>query len=220
MIQLHAVVYGQLSIEIVVNLTSSQIVWSLMSDDPKTMTPEQYLKLSKKVSNNCKRSSDVPHVPESYPQEMRCILEKLKTPELPEDLKPQKEWTSNLIRWFAHVRQNYVSAETDSVPSWTSVVRDIESQELPFISRINSQENASAILIYFEKKVGVLTKTDLHWIFGSLTVIDRLLTQEMCVTIQNVKSKLTKQIQAAQRTDELVSYIVVIVTLISKYFGQ
>lgn len=189
-----------------------------MSFDPRTMTPEQYLKLSKKASNTCKRCSDVPHVPESHPQEMRYLVDKLNAPDIPNHLKPQKEWTSNLMRWFAHVRQTVVSSNERDLPGWMSVLRDIESQELPSTSSLNSQDHAASVLIYFDKRGRNLTKTDLHWIFASLTVIDKLLTPDMCVTMQNVKTMILKQLLNANQNEQ--SYMIVLITLISKYFGQ
>lgn len=188
-----------------------------MSIDPRTMTPDQYLKLSKKASNTCKRCSDIPHVPESHPQEMRYLTDKLNTPEIPDNLKPGKEWTSNLMRWFAHVRQSVTSTNED-IPSWMSIVRDIESQELPSTSSLKSHDHAFAVLVYFDKRNRDMTKTDLHWVFAALAVIDKLLTPEMCVTIQNVKTTILRQLQNANPEDQ--SYLIVIVTLISKYFGQ
>lgn len=190
-----------------------------MSSDPREMTPEQYLKLSKKASNTCKRVSDIPHTLESHPEEMRFITEKLNAPKIPDHLKPKKEWTSNLGHWFAHVRQNTISAKEQDTPSWSSIMRDLESQEMPTL-RVMSQAHADAILAYFDKKSQELTKVDLHWIFASLTIIDVPLSQDMCVIMQNVKTTILKQLEMMNRNDERVSYMLVIITIISKYFGQ
>ena len=184
------------------------------------LTAEQYLKASRLESAKCRKVSDNPHTPESRDESLRLLEERMHVPPIPDTLRPGKEWISHLVHWFAHVRQEVLNGPSSTVLPNSSLIRSIESGELPHAETMRTKGTAIEILKYFESHVRSLTKTDLAWIFGSLTSIDTLLTPEMCVTVQNVRDTILRQLSKLEQTDERVPHMIVIATLVTNYFHQ
>ena len=181
------------------------------------LTAEEYLKSVKRATAACQKVSKTPHTPESRD---RALISCVPAPEMPESLHPKKEWAANLVRWFAHVRQDLTAIDEGEELTESALARRIESGEMPRASEMRARGTAISVLRYFEGRPRELRLSDLAWIFGALTGLDTLLPPEQCVTVQAVSDAVVRQLARLDKADERVPHMVVIATVVDRYFHQ
>ena len=181
----------------------------------------QYIKASRIETEKCKKVSSNVREPVSYISDVKYISNDSDS-RLPQDLKPFPEWSKNLQLWFAHVRQQIIhfNSNENEKFSFQELVVKIERNEFPTVDSIKSLKDSSSILFYFYKRQSEFTHSDLCWIFGALTVIDKLMGPDMCECIQSISQTVRKQIRKSGRDDKLYPYLSVINDLIVNYFHQ
>lgn len=195
---------------------------------------EQYIKASKKETQNCRKDSTNPRKPVSYAPILKKINNDFHKFSIPKELLPDPEWSHNLNQWFGYVRRDVNqmkkkkdigSDEANETPSkktpFSEVTQLIDDGKLPTTDVITNINDASGILFYFKKRHSDFSYSDLCWIFSALTSIDRLMLPEMCECIQIISSIIKKQIcEGGDKNSKLYPYLSVINELIVKYFHQ
>jgi hypothetical protein len=192
-----------------------------MTDDHSLSDPRQYLKSVKLATQKCLKSSTQSHSPISLLSELRHLDSKLTVPPIPELFRPSKEWSSKLIQWFAHIRHQFSSLSSTSISfNLNSILRSIESQEYPKLNDLQSLNDSFDIISYFDRRNSEFSHSDLFWIFGALLFIERIFSPAMSTSVQNIRDLQLRQLQTMAQSDRRVSYLIVIITLIERYFDQ
>ena len=181
------------------------------------LTAEEYLKSVKQATAACQKVSKTPHTPESRDRALSACV---PPPKIPESLHPKKEWAANLVRWFAHVRQDLSRIQQGEGVTDSALARRIESGEAPRASEMRARGTAISVLRYFQERPRELRPSDLAWIFGALTALDTLLPPEQCATVQAVSDAVVRQLARLDKADERVPHMVVIATVVARYFHQ
>jgi hypothetical protein len=191
------------------------------SVESDVLTPQQYLKAVKAATQKCAKASEHGHSPVSLLPDLRLLDAKLSVPPLPDRFQPSKEWSAKLIQWFAHARHHFSCLPRPADPlDLKSVLRSIESQEYPKVAELQSLADCFGIIAYFDSRNAELSHCDLFWVFAALLFIDRLFSPPMSMAVQNVRDLQLRQLSRTDASDPRVPYLVVIVTLIEKYFNQ
>lgn len=170
-----------------------------------------------------KNSEMIPRENDINPEQgIQIIIESKEDYAIPVELQANREWKNKAIVWFSKcnecLKKNLEFEPKDKVQEFKSIVRSIESGELPLLTDVYDFSIALKILEYFSEKDKYFSKSELNWLFSAFINIEKNNGDIYLPLMKNILKKIVNQISAISNEDELYPYLMVVYVIIPCYF--